>query len=50
VQDPEFLADARKRGLEIVSGSGEEVQAVVARTVATPPEAIRRVKAILGTK
>lgn len=50
MHDPQFLADADKRGLEIVSGPGEGMSDVVARTVATPPEAISRIKAILGAK
>jgi tripartite-type tricarboxylate transporter receptor subunit TctC len=50
MRDPQFPADADKRGLEIVSGPGEEMSEVVARTVATPPGAIKRIKAILGAK
>jgi tripartite-type tricarboxylate transporter receptor subunit TctC len=50
VRDPQFIAEAEKRGLEIVSGSGEEMQDLVARTIATSPEAINRVKAILKNK
>jgi tripartite-type tricarboxylate transporter receptor subunit TctC len=46
--DPEFLADADKRGLEIVPGRGDEVQQVVERTLATPPAAVARLKAIIG--
>jgi tripartite-type tricarboxylate transporter receptor subunit TctC len=46
--DPEFLADAQKRGFEIVAGRGEEVAEVVSRTVATPPQALARLKAIIG--
>jgi hypothetical protein len=48
VADPEFLAEAQKRGLEIVSGPAEEVEAVVAQTVGTPPEALAALKTILG--
>jgi tripartite-type tricarboxylate transporter receptor subunit TctC len=48
MSDPEFLADAQKRGLEIVAGRGDEVQQVVGRTVATPPEALSRLQAIIG--
>lgn len=50
LQDPEFLADAKMRGLEIVPARGDEVQDVVRRTVAVPPQAIERVKAILATR
>jgi tripartite-type tricarboxylate transporter receptor subunit TctC len=50
MQDPEFLAEAEKRGLEIVASRGEEMQQVVSRTVATSPQAIDRLKAIVGGK
>jgi tripartite-type tricarboxylate transporter receptor subunit TctC len=50
MQDPEFLAEAQMRGLEIVPARGEEVQEVVRQTVAVPPGAIERVKAILSAK
>jgi tripartite-type tricarboxylate transporter receptor subunit TctC len=50
MEDPEFLADAAKRGLEIVAGRGEEIRQVVDRTIATPPDAISKLKAILGSK
>jgi len=50
MQDPLFLAEAEIRGLEIAAARGEEIQKVVAQTVATPPEAIEGLKAILGSK
>lgn len=50
MKDPEFLADAGKLHLEIVPGSGADIEKVVARTLATPPEAVARLKAILGEK
>ncbi|HLQ90800.1 MAG TPA: tripartite tricarboxylate transporter substrate-binding protein [Xanthobacteraceae bacterium] len=46
--DPEFLADAQKRGFEIIPARGEEMQEVVNRTIATPPESVARLRAILG--
>jgi tripartite-type tricarboxylate transporter receptor subunit TctC len=46
--DPEFLAEAQKRGLEIVAGRGEEVAQVVERTIATPAQALERLKTIVG--
>jgi tripartite-type tricarboxylate transporter receptor subunit TctC len=49
VADPEFLAEAQKRGLEINPATGAELEAVVARTVATPPEALTTLKNILST-
>ena len=48
VRDPDFLADAQKQGLEIVSGRGDEVQRVVEHTLATPPELVARIAAIIG--
>jgi len=50
VRDPDFLADARKLGLEIVPGNGDEVQQVVGRTLATAPDLVARVAAIVGGK
>jgi tripartite-type tricarboxylate transporter receptor subunit TctC len=50
MQDPQFLADAARLGLEIIPGRGEDMQEVVARTLATPPEAIKQVKAILDSR
>jgi tripartite-type tricarboxylate transporter receptor subunit TctC len=49
-RDPDFLADAQKQGLEIVPGRGDEVQQVVEHTLATPPELVARVAAIIGGK
>ena len=50
MRDPDFLADARKQGLEIAPGSGEEVQQVVERTLATPHDLVARVAAIVGAQ
>jgi tripartite-type tricarboxylate transporter receptor subunit TctC len=47
VRDPDFLVDAQKQGLEIVPGSGDEVQHVVERTLATPLDLVARVAAIV---
>jgi tripartite-type tricarboxylate transporter receptor subunit TctC len=48
LHDPDFLADARKQGLEIVPGRGDEVREVVEHTLATPPELVARLAAIIG--
>jgi tripartite-type tricarboxylate transporter receptor subunit TctC len=48
MRDPEFLADARKQGLEIVPGRGDEVQQVVERTLSTTPDLVTRLAAIVG--
>jgi tripartite-type tricarboxylate transporter receptor subunit TctC len=50
MRDAEFLADAAKRQLEIIPGSGEDVQKVIAHTLATPPDAIARLQAVIGGK
>ncbi len=48
--DPEFLADAKKRSFEVNPATGPELEAVVARTIATPAEALTRLKSILAQK
>jgi tripartite-type tricarboxylate transporter receptor subunit TctC len=48
IVDPEFLADAQKRGLEITPASGQELEEIVNRTVATPPEALVTLKKLIG--
>ncbi|MCC6890438.1 MAG: hypothetical protein IT536_18080 [Hyphomicrobiales bacterium] len=50
MSDPEFLADAKKRGFEVDPATGEELEAIVARTIATPAAALIRLKAILAVK
>ena len=48
VTDPEFRADAEKRGLDITPATGEKLEAIVNRTIATPTEALMTLKTILG--
>jgi tripartite-type tricarboxylate transporter receptor subunit TctC len=50
MSDSDFLADAQKIGLEIVPGRGDEVTQVVERTLATPPEIVARLTAIMGAQ
>jgi len=50
MSDPEFLADAQKLKLEIVPGRGDDVQKAVERTLATPPEAIAKLTALIGVQ
>jgi tripartite-type tricarboxylate transporter receptor subunit TctC len=47
--DPEFRADAQKRGLELVPASGRELEEIVERTIATPAEALTKLKQIIET-
>jgi tripartite-type tricarboxylate transporter receptor subunit TctC len=48
LRDPKFLADAQKQGLEIVPGRGDEVREVVEHTLATPPDLVARLAAIIN--
>jgi len=48
--DPDYLAEAKKRGFETNSATGPELEAIVARTIATPAEALTRLKNILESK
>jgi tripartite-type tricarboxylate transporter receptor subunit TctC len=49
MKDPEFLKEAHARKLPILWSTGEEVAAVIERTVATPPELVNRVKDIVAS-
>ena len=46
--DPEFLADAQKRGLPISAASGEEVAAIVNSQISTPKDVIAVLKQSLS--
>jgi tripartite-type tricarboxylate transporter receptor subunit TctC len=48
VADPDFLADAAKRGLEITRASGRELEEIVGRTIATPASALVTLKKLIG--
>jgi tripartite-type tricarboxylate transporter receptor subunit TctC len=45
-QDPAFLAEAEKMGVEVQHVGGEQIQALVERIYASPPEVIARAKAV----
>jgi len=49
-QDPEFLAEAKKRGWEINLISGEQLEALAKEVVNQPPEVIAAMKDILEGK
>jgi tripartite-type tricarboxylate transporter receptor subunit TctC len=49
VNDPELLADAKKKRLEFDPVSGEDLQTLASEIVAQPPEVIERMKKLLGT-
>jgi tripartite-type tricarboxylate transporter receptor subunit TctC len=48
VEDPEFLAEVKKRNLNVEPLSGEEVQRIVAASSATPKELIDQAKRYIG--
>ncbi len=48
MNDPDFLAEAARRNMEVQFTSGEEIADVVARAYASPAEVIARVRRISG--
>ncbi|MGH7772271.1 MAG: Bug family tripartite tricarboxylate transporter substrate binding protein [Candidatus Binatia bacterium] len=48
LKDPGFLAEAKKKRLEIRPSSGEELEALAKEVMAQPPEIIERMKKVLG--
>ena len=46
LRDPDFLAEAARRNLEVQLVGGEEIAQVVARAYASSPEVIKRVRAM----
>jgi len=48
MEDPEFVADMKKRNLGIEPLSGEEVQKIIAASVATPKELVEQAKRYIG--
>ncbi|MDB5641351.1 MAG: uncharacterized protein JWN07_668 [Hyphomicrobiales bacterium] len=48
MMDPDFLAEAARRNMEVQFTAGEEIAAVVARAYASPPDVIARVRRISG--
>jgi tripartite-type tricarboxylate transporter receptor subunit TctC len=46
VQDPEFLADAAKIGLNPEPQSGEELQALIADTLGATGEAVQKLRQV----
>jgi hypothetical protein len=48
VQDPRFIADARKQGLNVAYLSGEQLAAKIAAAYGAPKAVVQRVKAALG--
>jgi tripartite-type tricarboxylate transporter receptor subunit TctC len=50
VSSPEFVEEAHKMSLDVSPMSGEQVQELVNRIYATPPEVLRPVKEIMAAK
>jgi tripartite-type tricarboxylate transporter receptor subunit TctC len=48
MQDAEFLADAKARGLDIDPAGGEEIQRLVEQLYTTPPAVVERLRAIFA--
>src|SRR5215475_6656279 len=48
VVDPEFRAEAEKRGLDVTPATGQALEAIVNRTIDTPAAALVTLKKILG--
>ena len=48
LKDPEFLAEAKKRRLEINPTSGEEMDALIKEVMVQSPATIERMKKLLG--
>ena len=48
MSDPEFLAEAKRRNLEIKPTAGRELDKLAKTIVVQPPEVIERMKKLLG--
>jgi len=46
--DPDFLADVKKRNLEVDPSKGEELEKLAKEVLAQPPEVIEKVKKLMG--
>jgi len=46
--DPDFLADIKKRGLEVEPTTGEELEKLAKQVMAQPPEVIDRMTKLMG--
>jgi tripartite-type tricarboxylate transporter receptor subunit TctC len=48
LNDPEFRAEAQKRGWEVEPVSGQELEAIAKKVVVQPPDVIERMKKVLA--
>ena len=47
VKDPEMLAEVKKAGLDFDPATGERVEAMVRSVASTPPEVVKRARALM---
>jgi len=47
-KDPQFVADAKKRSLEMDPSSGEELSALAKEVMSAPPEIVAKITGLLG--
>jgi tripartite-type tricarboxylate transporter receptor subunit TctC len=50
VADPKFLADAQAKHLDVVPSTGQEIEALISRTLAVPREDIDVMNKLLAPK
>lgn len=48
IKDPDFLAEAKKRGWPVDPVAGEELESLAKEVMAQPPEVVQRLKKFLG--
>lgn len=48
IKDPDFLAEAKKRGWPVDPVAGEELESLAKEVMAQPPEVIQRLKKFLA--
>lgn len=48
VADPEFLAEAQSRNLEIVPGTHQELEDIVSHTLSIPPDDLEKLRSLIG--
>ncbi len=50
IASPAYLADAKKRKMEVAPSTGEELEALVKQALATPPDNVAKAQALFGKK
>ncbi len=49
-RDPDYLADAKKRRLDVAPKAHKELEALVAKVLGASPKTIKRARAVFGLK